>query len=86
MFSFDNMKDHDGLDDFCLTLSLHELGQAARAAYFQGVTPELVRAICGAAYGDWCESHDEGFYKQNKAPSTFQHHEGFQPKSPDEHW
>ena len=40
------------------TALLYELGRVVTSAYEQGITLEEVKAICGAAYGDWEEAQN----------------------------
>ena len=42
------------------TAVLNEVGRIVTLAYENGATLEEVRAICGAAYGDWDESQNLG--------------------------
>ena len=52
---------HDNSECACVwnkNVLLNEVGRVVTFAYEQGVTLEEVKAICGAAYGDWQEARD----------------------------
>jgi hypothetical protein len=57
MFTFHQISDKRG---YAVALSktalLHEMGRLATLAYDLGASFEEVKAICGAAYGDWDEA------------------------------
>ena len=46
------------VEGFAKAPVLLELGRVVRKAYEQGVTLDEAYAICGAAYGDWRETHE----------------------------
>ena len=60
MFTFYQISDKRG---YAVALSktalLHEVGRLAMLAYEMGATLEEVKAICGAAYGDWDETQHQ---------------------------
>ena len=57
MFDFNQLSENRGYAGTVnKTALLKEVGRIACLAYEQGATLDEVRAICGAAFGDWYEA------------------------------